>query len=279
MAFMSTPGAMASDAPEAPSTKLFFAVAITLCTLGLLAPMLAVFGVLSGPPDKYMAGAALAALSPMLAAVVAARREGGWSAVRTVFRGLRAWRVAPIWYVLALALPTLVFTVGRAAYALVPGSEGGAWYYPPERPEHFAALVVIPLGEEIGWRGYALPRLIARHGARIATAIMALLWGLWHVPMFIASGYTASQVLVCVAFIVAGTPMFTWLYRRAGGSLLLAVLLHVGAHLDAMTHALPADGTPVYIATAAYVVFSLALLTLDRRAFEGRAPEAPGARR
>jgi membrane protease YdiL (CAAX protease family) len=265
-------------APAASPTTLFFAIALTLCTLALLAPTLAAFGVLSGTPERYMAGAPLAALSPTIAAVIAAWRQGGRAAVRALLSGLRAWRASPIWYALALALPTLVFTAGRAVYALVPGNEGGPWFYPPERPEHFAALVVIPLGEEIGWRGYALPRLVARHGAPLATAILSLLWALWHVPMFISSGYTSSQVLICVGFIMAGNPLFTWLYRRAGGSLLLAVLLHFGAHFDAMTHALPASATPVSIATAAYVVVSLALFAADRRAFEGRSPEAPGTR-
>ncbi len=276
---------VAGPAPEAPGvsreaspTTLFFALALTLCTLGLVAPMLAALGALSGSPQQYMAGAPLAALSPMIAAVIATRREGGWSAVRALFRGLRAWRTSPIWYLLALALPTIVFTAGRAVYAWVPGNEGGPWFYPPERPEHFAALIVIPLGEEIGWRGYALPRLMARHGAPLATAMLSLLWALWHVPMFISSGYTSSQVLICVGFIMAGNPLFTWLYRRAGGSLLLAVLLHFGVHLDAMTHALPATATPVSIATVAYAVFSLALFVLDRRAFQGRSPEAPGTR-
>ena len=270
--------APAPDAPGVSRTTLFFAIALTLCTLALLAPTLAAFGVLSGPPQRYLAGAPLAALSPTIAAVIAAWREGGRVAVRALFRGLRAWRASPIWYVLALALPTLVFTAGRAVYAFVPGNEGGPWFYPPERPEHFAALIVIPLGEEIGWRGYALPRLIARHGAPLATAMLSLLWALWHVPMFISTANTSSQVLICFGFIMVGNPLFTWLYRRAGGSLLLAVLLHFGVHLDAMTHALPASATPVYIATAAYVVFSLALFALDRRAFEGRSPEAPGTR-
>jgi membrane protease YdiL (CAAX protease family) len=268
-----------ASAPVASPTVLYFAIALGVCTLALLAPSLAAIGVIAGPPDDYMATAPLAVFSPTIAAVIAAWREDGWARVRALFRGLRAWRVSPIWYVLALVLPALVFTAGRAVYALVPGStDGGAWLYPPERPEHFAALVLVPLGEEIGWRGYALPRLIARHGAPIATAILAVLWGLWHVPMFVATGSPTSQVFICVAFIMAGTPFFTWFYRRTGGSLLLAVLLHAGVHLDAMTHALPANATPVYIATAAYIVVSLALLALDRSAFEGRTPEAPGVR-
>ncbi len=266
----------APDAPNAAPTTLFFVIAITLCTIGLFAPMLAAFGVLSGEPAEYMAGAPLGAISPTIAAVIASWREGGWASVRALFRGLRAWRAGPIWWVLAFTLSSLVFVAGRAVYALVPGNEGGAWFYPPVRPEHFAAIMVIPIGEEIGWRGFALPRLIARHGAPIATAILGFFWAVWHLPMFIGTGYPPSQVLVFFAFIMIGNPVVTWHYRRSGGSLLLAVLFHVGAHLCAFSHALPDSTSPLYIGVAAFSVVSLALFVIDRRAFEGRRPEAPG---
>lgn len=265
----------ASAAP-ATDTTFFFVVALTLCWIGLLAPTLAALGVLSGPPEDYMAGAPLAVFSPMIAAILASRREGGWSKVRETLRGMRAWRARPIWFVLAVTLPVLVYAAARAVYGLVPGGEELAWSYLPERPEHVAALFIVPIGEEIGWRGYALPRLIARHGAYRATAYLGVLWSLWHLPMFIGVGDPLPVVLVELVFIAAGNPMFTWLYRRSGGSLLLAVLLHFGVHLDAPTRALPGTATPLHILTAAYVVLAIALLVLDRRAFEGRTPEAPG---
>lgn len=261
---------------DANDTRLFFAVALSLCALGLLAPCLAVAGVLAGEPESYMAGAPLAVFSPTLAAIVAARREGGMAAVRDVFRGLRAWRAAPIWWLLAFTLPALVYGVARAAYGLTPRAADLPWYFLPERPEQIAGLFLVPLGEEIGWRGYALPRLIARHGARRATLVMSLLWALWHVPMFVAVGDSPLGVAVSLAFIAVGNVSFTWLYRRGGGSLLLAVAYHFGAHLDASTHALPADATPVTIHTAGFAVLGVALLLLDRRAWEGRTPEAPG---
>jgi membrane protease YdiL (CAAX protease family) len=269
---------VSADAPGAAPTTLYFAIALTLCTVALLPACLATFGVLSGRPEEYMAGAPLAAFSPTIAAVISSWREGGWARVRQLFRGFRAWRVSPLWYVVALALPTVVFTVGRAVYALGPGTDGGAWFYPPDRPEHFGSLLVIPIAEEIGWRGYALPRLIARHGALAATGIMGVFWTLWHIPMFFAVGSTPYEVLVCMAFIFVGNPVCTWIYRRGGGSLLIAILFHAGVALDGMIHALPGNITPMYIAIAAYIVFSLALLTLDRRAFQGRTPEAPGTR-
>lgn len=277
MSTTTTPGpdASATDTP-ATDTKFFFVVALGLCWLALLAPTLAALGILSGAPDDYMAAAPLAVFSPTIAAIIAARREGGWPAVRSVLRGLRAWRVRPIWFVLAITLPGLVYAASRAVYALVPGGEDLPWYILPEQPQHVAALFLIPIGEEIGWRGYALPRLIARHDAYRASAYLAMFWGIWHVPMFFSAGDSPPVVLAEIVFIVIGTPVFTWFYRRTGGSLLLAVLLHFGAHLDSPTRALPATATPLHLLMAAYLVLVIALLLFDRRAFEGRTPEAPG---
>ncbi|AKF04806.1 CPBP family intramembrane glutamic endopeptidase [Sandaracinus amylolyticus] len=251
------------------STTFYFGVAFALTWLSLLPPSLAALGVLSGAPETYMAAAPLAVFSPAIAAILAARREGGWASVHTMLRGLGAWRVGPTWLVLALMLPGLLYVAGRAVYALVPGSDGGPWVYLPERPEHFGAILFVPLCEEIGWRGYALPRLIARHGARRATAILGVLWGVWHLPMFVSVGMTTTQVLAGVVLIVVGNVAYTWFFRRTGGSLLVAVLLHLGSHLDNPSHALPADSTPLFILTAAWTVLAIALLALDRRAFEG----------
>jgi membrane protease YdiL (CAAX protease family) len=271
-----TSQATPSVAAPATDTTLYFVIALSLCWVGFGAPTLAALGVLSGAPEEYMAGAPLAVFSPTIAAIIASRREGGGSKVRELLRGMRAWGSSPIWPVLAVVLPGLLYLLGRAAYALVPGGEDLAWYYVPREPQHVAALFIVPIAEEIGWRGYALPRLIARHGAYRATAIMSVLWALWHVPMFVGVGNSPSVVLLSLAFVALGNPVFTWIYRRSGGSLLVAVLLHFGAHLDSPTRALPGTATPLAIVTAAFVLLAIALMVLDRRAFEGRAPESPG---
>lgn len=258
-------------------TTFYFVVAIAICWLALLPASLAALGVLPGAVDGYMALAPFAVFSPTIAGMLAARREGGRPAVRELFRGLRAWRVGPVYFVLAITLSAIAYTAARAAYALVPGASDVPWLFLPERPDQIAGLFVVPIAEEIGWRGYALPRLIARHGAHRATWILGVFWALWHVPMFISVGDSALAVLVSLVFILVGNVSFTWLYRRGGGSLLLAVLFHFGTHLlDASTHALPADMTPIVLHTIGFAVIGLALLAFDRRAWEGTAPEAPG---
>lgn len=272
-------GRAGSDGAAPPKgTTFYFVVALSISWLALLPASLAALGFLPGPVESYMVGAPLAVFSPTIAAVLAARREGGRPAIRELFAGLRAWRFGPIYLVLAITLSGLVYAAARGVYGLVPGTADLPWTFLPERPEHIAGLFVVPIAEEIGWRGYALPRLIARHGAHRATAILGVFWALWHVPMFLGVGDDATAMLVSLAFIALGNVSFTWLYRRGGGSLLLAVLYHFGAHLAGTTHALPPDVTPLVLHTVAFAVLAVALVVLDRRAWEGTTPEAPGTR-
>lgn len=263
-----------SPAPDA--TRFYFAVALSICWVALLPASLAALGVIPGPAERWMVGAPLAVFSPTIAAVLAARREGGGPAVREMLRGLRAWRVGPIWIALAITLSGLAYAAARAVYGLVPGGDDLPWIGLPERPEHVAGMFIVPIAEEIGWRGYALPRLIARHGAHRATGILGAYWALWHVPMFVAVGHSLAGVLVSLAFIAIGNVSFTWLYRRGGGSLLVAVLYHFGAHLDSPSRGIIDDQRPILLHLAGLAVVGLAVLALDRRAWEGTTPEAPG---
>lgn len=249
---------------SADDTALYFLLAISISTVALLPAVLARLGVLPGPVEPYMAGAPIAVFSPTIAAVVASRVENRRDGVRALFRQLRSWPANPVWYVLALTLPGLVFAVGRAVYALVPGNDGGPWLYLPTEPQHVAAMLIVPVGEEIGWRGYALPRLQRRYGAAKAAVVLGLLWALWHVPMFIATGTTATALLILWPYFVGGSVMFAWFYNRTGGSLPLAILLHAGAHLDAPGRGGSGDPTPLVIMALALLALAPVLIFGDR---------------
>lgn len=251
-------------------TALFFALAFVVTWVPLIPPSLAALGAIDGPAEELMAGAPLAIFGPAIAAVVASRREGGWPRVRALLRGLLAWRVGPRWYLAALGLPTLTFLVGRAAYALVPGNEGGPWLWLPASGTAVLGALLVPIGEEIGWRGYALPRLIPRYGALGASLVLGLFWALWHLPMLISVGTTPIEMAIMLPYFLAGSVMFTWVYQRTGGSLLLAVLLHVGAHLSNTSQA-TGELAPLTIATLSYLGLAALLVAFDRRTF-GAAP-------
>src|SRR6185369_10942642 len=106
--------------------------------------------------------APIAVFSPTLAAMLVSRVEA--QGIGAVFRPLRDWRVGPAWYLIAFVLFPLAFTVGVAVYKLAGGHGDVEFFYPPRTPDRILALFMLPLGEEIGWRGFALPRLQRRFG-------------------------------------------------------------------------------------------------------------------
>ncbi len=87
-----------------------------------------------------------------------------------------------------------------------------------------------PVGEELGWRGYALPRLQQRAGPLIASLVIGAIWGIWHLPNFFnPSSVQASLGLGFLPFFVVGTiadsVLMTWLYNKSKGSALVAGII------------------------------------------------------
>ncbi len=177
-------------------TVPFFATAFAITWLLQLPAVLVLSGVLPGPFERFMVLVGLGALGPTFAAIVASRIEARGEAMRALFGQLRAWRVHPGWYLVALALPGTIFVGGMAVYALFGGSDAGPWFYPPNNDQRIAAMIFFSVGEEIGWRGFALPRLQERYGALPASLILGIAWALWHIPMFLLAGTASPGILL-----------------------------------------------------------------------------------
>jgi membrane protease YdiL (CAAX protease family) len=257
-------------------TGPFFVAAFGITWVLQLPALLVTLGLVAGPIERFMLPLGLGAFGPLLAAVLISRITSGTEGLRALFRPLRTWRVGAGWYVVALLLPGAIFVAGAAVYELVGRGDAGPWFYPPLGAERIAAMICFSFGEEIGWRGYALPRLQARYGGLRASLILGVVWGVWHLPMLLIAGLAARpMVVVVLLFMPAGSVVFTWLFNRTRGSLLLAVLLHMGAHVNNSHQALPANVVPVYIHTAAYCVVALALVLLDRQSWPRPGGETP----
>ena len=249
------------------STARFFLFAFGF-TFSLQFPAaLARMGVLSGDPDAYLPLATLGIFGPLVAATWLTYRERGRAGVRALFRGLVDLRVPMRWAIAALFVPAGLLSLGLLA--MRAAGYQGAWHHLPGVPQLWVALVV-SVAEEVGWRGFALPRLIDKYGAFLGSCMLGGLWALWHVPMFIAAGIPMSLSLVMLLFFVGGSLYFTFLYQKARGSLLVAVLAHLGAHLNNSHAALPADTLPLLVHTVVYA--SLGLATMRRAAFHARVP-------
>jgi len=184
------------------------------------------------------------AFGPPVAALLVTGVTDGREGLRAFLQRWVLWRVNVGWYVLVL--------VGLPALGLLVGMVSGDWSErfaasgPSVVVTYFAMLsLLLVLGggqEEPGWRGFALPRMQERMGPLAASVVLGVLWGLWHLPVFVlVPGYNgsgpgvasiAATVLVFTAVGAVGQSLLlTWLFNRTRGSVLLAVLAH--ASLDA----------------------------------------------
>jgi membrane protease YdiL (CAAX protease family) len=91
------------------------------------------------------------------------------------------------------------------------------------------------LGEEIGWRGYALPRIQTGRSALVASFILGLLWALWHIPSFLMTNslHQGTPFLSWMVWLFLMTIVLTWLYNSTGGSVLIAWLYHTAMNYAA----------------------------------------------
>lgn len=245
---------------------LFFSAASLAITLGLQAPAaLAHLGVLSADPDRFGPLVGLGLFGPLIAAIAAAWRSGGGASVRDLFAELTRWGAAPAWYVVAFLLPGAVIALGLA---LADPFEPRPWFYPPRNGATVAAFVLLPFVEEIGWRGFAQPRLVRRYGALRASVVLGALWTLWHAAMFVLQGLTPVQCAVSLPYFVAVSAICVWFYSRPGGGLPLAVLLHAGGHFSNSHQPLPGDAVPFFAQAGGLCALAAVLVLVDPEAWK-----------
>ncbi|HEY6727040.1 MAG TPA: type II CAAX endopeptidase family protein [Polyangiaceae bacterium] len=251
--------------PALPSATTRFFVLTFAITWGLQLPgVFAQRGLLPGPMPVYLALAGLGIFGPMVAATVLAFHDAGGAGARQLYTPLLRWRVHPGWYVVAVVVPGLLFTLLLTGLNLA-GRAGPTSYFPASGAIAFA--LVISVAEEVGWRGYALPRLEQRFGAFAASTLLGVIWYLWHLPMFVGQGRPLDLVLVKLLYFTGASLMFNWIYKGTNGSLLLAVLTHVGGHLNNSFRALPDEVAPLVAQSIIYAGLGLCLM---RRSLEVR---------
>ena len=209
------------------ATVLFFSLACLL-TWSLALPTALAWLRHQAPPPYAVACAGLSAFGPLLAALVIAARQ------RRIREMFGRWRARPGWILLSLAGPALGHLAATALFWAV-GGHPTRWLHPPSTPEAVAALVVFPLGEEFGWRGFAYPRLVARFGVVRGALVLGVGWALWHLAYSVTPQRAAFDV-VGFLLLLLELPLFSvilaWLFERADRSLAVAIAFHAGAHLD-----------------------------------------------
>ncbi|HEV3193140.1 MAG TPA: type II CAAX endopeptidase family protein [Polyangiaceae bacterium] len=212
---------------------VFFALACGI-TWALDVPLILAWATHTEPPGYAMPMVGLGAWGPTLAAFVIAARS------RTLRAVFGRWRTNPVYVVLGLLLP-LAVQLPPTLIEVALGGHPARWFYPPVRPEHFAALLMFPFGEEFGWRGFAYPRLEERHGPVIGSLILGSVWGLWHSGMLFAPdplrALPAATVLLYIVELSLWSVVMAWMFERGNRSIAVAIAVHAGEHLDNVNRA------------------------------------------
>lgn len=224
-----TPSKTPSTTATSDSSGLTAYGALACATTWLLAvPAAAAWVGHRAPPPYAVACAGLSAFGPLLAAIVVGGRRHGLGQI------FGRWRVNPAWIALALGAPLALHTIARVAL-LASGGQPVHWLDAPGTPEDLAALVVFPVGEEFGWRGFAHPRMMEKLGPVRGAATLGVLWGFWHLAYMVTPAAAGFDVLE-FATVMLELPLYSliiaWLFERAGRSMAVALAFHAGAHLD-----------------------------------------------
>jgi membrane protease YdiL (CAAX protease family) len=210
---------------------------------------------------------------PALVAIALTAKSQGRAGLSELLGGIIQWRVNALFYVFAvgymIAIKLASAVVYRIAFGGWPSFTSVPWYFLA-----VAALVSTPVqaGEEIGWRGYALPRLAKRFGLPIASVILGITWAGWHLPFFYIPGSDnagQSFPIYLVAVTAISVPM-AWLYWKTNQSVLLTMLMHASIDNTAAIASSPTPATvsnPFALPQAAFPWITALLLCLAALCF------------
>jgi uncharacterized protein len=168
---------------------------------------------------------------PFLSAFVMTGVTEGREGVHRFLRRFVLWRVGLRWYLFVFVGIPAIMVLSVVVIPGVLGSFQGLATLAPLPLLGIFLYALIPggaLGEEPGWRGFALPRLQSLHGPLLGSLILGVLWGLWHLPLFWTpwNELTALNVVGYVLTTTCLAIMYTWVFNNTKGSVLMAILIH-----------------------------------------------------
>lgn len=182
----------------------------------------------------------IGSLGPALAAMIMSVSIGGWTQVKQLLRRMVQVRAGIQWYLVAIFLPLVASLLPVAL--LVGGSAVFQRVFSLQGAKSLLIYIIVtfivmvlgsPIGEEPGWRGFALPRLQQRHGALTGSLILGPLWAFWHLPLFLTVWGALYQsvggplgLLLFTLTVMCFTIVMTWVFNNTRGSIFLAILFH-----------------------------------------------------
>ncbi|MFC7009399.1 CPBP family intramembrane glutamic endopeptidase [Halalkalicoccus salilacus] len=231
---------------------------------------------------------------PLVAAALVTWLVGG--SLRAWVGQVLRWRVRPRWYLAALGIPLVAYAATSIVYlalgnAIEPSDilqQVSVYALPLIFVLNMVFVFLLGGGqEELGWRGFALPRLLERFNAVTASLVIGVVWAVWHLPLFMMEGTSqyGGPFVPYATTVLALSILFTWLYRGTGHSILVAMILH--ASYNSATVLIPFQpvqtGVVDWLLAAVVWVLALGLVAVygrdlrsghseDRETVDGRVP-------
>jgi CAAX protease family protein len=207
----------------------------------------------------------LGTFAPALVSLGLLARTEGRAAALALLQRIGLWRVKAGWYAFAVSYMAVV----KLFAALVLRVTTGGWPRFGHETWYVIAAAIISstwaqAGEEIGWRGFALPRLATRLGLSRAGLLLGVIWAVWHLPLFFISGIdkTGQSFPVFLLEVTALSVTLAWLYWRTNGSLLLTMLMHsaVNQTIGIVPSTVPGASHPFGLSSSLVAWVTLAIL-------------------
>ncbi len=210
--------------------------------------------------------------APTISATILTFANDGLNGLKSLYKRLTHWQFGFKWYVLILlGMPVVGWVAARIT--------GANPLKPTNTPAEFLwllfyILVTGPLCEELGWRGYALPRLLNRFSPFTASLILGVIWGIWHLPSFFVSGMVQNgmSLVIFIIYTPCLSILMTWVFQHTRGSVLSAVMIHYMVNFCAtiLGVALPTLGIILLMGSIFVIVFDKQIGWFHRSSSEHR---------
>lgn len=249
------------------------------------------------------------AMGPSIAAFIVVLMVGGKRGFVDLVRPFGRWRASLGLWGLAIFGPVVLYLIGLGVHLLLGGEAPPFTMIRAELnliPLYLVMVVLMPwngpVGEEFGWRGYALPKLQKQYGPLIASLVIGTIWGIWHLPSFFSPQGVVGAIAASVGMIfilpytlgtIANSIFMTWLYNRSKASALIAgivwhaainfwapILLSDSSLISARegTH-LPTIAPNLYLTVLAVQVVGAVILVIATKGNLGEEPKSQMAHR
>jgi membrane protease YdiL (CAAX protease family) len=241
-------------------------------------------------PGKFEVLSYLSNFGPALGALIVVGVAEGTDGIKNLVRSLFQWRVSFVWYLVVLLGPALTMVTAVLFYNIF-GGNGSAqnldnWL--SILPQHLIVIISLFLfmmvgiwGEEIGWRGFALPKLQKAYHPLLASLILGVIWAIWHLPAFFIENSQQAQLGMTYFFLatLGYSILYSWVYNGSKESLFMIWLLHSANNATVsytMLFFKPLTNEPVFslavlgLFDALVILFTRFNLLYQREAYVGK---------